>query len=151
FIYRPSYLSFEYALSFYNLIPERVVTYTSATYNKRKSKEYKNMFGYYTYKGVPKSTFPYFVKAYVEDTYSYFIASPEKALCDMLYILPPVNKVKALEQLLFEDLRINPDEFNLLNFDDIKFLSTKYISNNIKLLTKLIERKILNDNNRSND
>lgn len=140
FIYGPSYLSFEYALSFHNLIPEKVVTYTSATFNKRKNKEYKNMFGYYTYKDIPKTAFHYFVKAYVEGSYSYFIASPEKALCDLLYTLPPVKNVKALEQLMFESLRIDIEEFNSLNSNDIIFLSSKYISNNIRFLVKLIER-----------
>jgi len=140
FIYGPSYLSFEYALSFHNIIPERVVTYTSATFNKRKNKEYKNVFGYYTYRDIPKTAFHYFVKAYVEGSYSYFIASPEKALCDLLYILPPVKSVKALEKLLFQSLRIDIDKFNSLNLNDMRFLSNKYISNNIKFLVKLIER-----------
>ena len=35
-IYGPSYISFEYALYFYGLIPERVDTITCATYNKKK-------------------------------------------------------------------------------------------------------------------
>ena len=35
-IYGPSYLSFEFALSFYGLIPERVTTFTSATCLKKK-------------------------------------------------------------------------------------------------------------------
>lgn len=140
FIYGPSYLSFEYALSFHNLIPERVIIYTCATFNKRKKKEYNNIFGYYTYRDIPKTAFHYYVKAYIKDTYSYFIASPEKALCDLLYILPPVSSIKALEQLLFENLRIEDDKFKHLNFKDILFLSTKYVSNNIKFLTKLIER-----------
>lgn len=151
FIYGPSYLSFEYALSLHNLIPERVVAYTNATFNKRKNKEYKNIFGYYTYRDVPKSAFPYFVKAYELDTYSYFVANPEKALCDLLYVLPPVNSIKALEDLLFENLRIDINEFKLLNFKDILFLSSKYISNNIKLLAKLIKGKYYYDNNWADD
>ena len=36
-IYSPSYLSFDYALSYYGLIPEMVYIYTSATFNKKKS------------------------------------------------------------------------------------------------------------------
>lgn len=35
-IYGPSYISFEYALSYYGLIPERVTTVTCATFNKKK-------------------------------------------------------------------------------------------------------------------
>ena len=40
-IYGPSYLSFDYALSVYGLIPEAVYTFTSATFSKRKAKEYE--------------------------------------------------------------------------------------------------------------
>lgn len=139
YIYGPSYLSFEYALSFHNLIPERVVVYTNATFNKRKSKSYNNHFGLFTYRDVPMEAFPYYVKAYEQDTYSYFIASPEKALCDLLYIKQPVKSTKELQMLLFKDLRINKDVFEQLDFKNIIFLSSKYISNNIKYLIKYIE------------
>ncbi|MBU1143824.1 MAG: hypothetical protein KKH92_09315 [Firmicutes bacterium] len=139
YIYGPSYLSFEYALSFHNLIPERVVVYTNATFNKRKTKSYQNHFGLFTYRDVPDKAFPFFVKAYVEDTYAYFIASPEKALCDLLYIKEPVKSVRELKMLLFEDLRLNKDAFKQLNFEEVLFLSDKYISNNIKHLVKYIE------------
>ncbi len=151
FIYGPSYLSFEYALSFHNLIPEKVVSYTNATYNKSKSKAYKNKFGVFLYRDVPKDAYPYFINVYEQDTYAYFIASPEKAICDMLYILPPVKSIKALKSLLFENLRIDINEFGSLNFENIKFLTGKYISNNIQFLRKLIEREYKNDNNSAND
>ena len=52
-IYGPSYISFEYALSYYGLIPERVNTITCATFNKRKKKEYITDFGNFTYRDVP--------------------------------------------------------------------------------------------------
>lgn len=143
YIYGPSYLSFEYALSFHNIIPERVVVYTNATFNKRKSKSYQNNFGLFTYRDVPNEAFPYMVKVYKEDSYAYFIASPEKALCDLLYIKKPVSSVRELKMLLFEDLRISTDVFVQLNFQDILFLSSKYISNNIKYLKKYIESEYI--------
>ncbi len=143
YIYGPSYLSFEYALSFHSIIPERVVVYTNATFNKRKSKSYKNHFGLFTYRDVPKEAFPFFVQVYEQDSYSYFIASPEKALCDLLYIKQPVKSIKELKMLLFEDIRINREAFKLLNYDDMMFLSKKYISNNIKFLIKLIESEYI--------
>jgi len=139
YIYGPSYLSFEYALSFHNIIPERVVVYTNATFNKRKSKSYQNHFGLFTYRDIPKDAFPFMVKVYEEDSYAYFIASPEKALCDLLYIKKPVLSIRELKMLLFEDLRISKDMFDQLNFEDILFLSSKYMSNNIKYLKKYIE------------
>ncbi|AUD62782.1 hypothetical protein BK010_03975 [Tenericutes bacterium MO-XQ] len=143
YIYGPSYLSFEYALSSHNIIPERVVVYTNATFNKRKSKSYQNHFGLFTYRDVPKAAFPFSVQVYEEDGYAYFIASPEKAICDLLYIKNPVRSIKELKILLFDNLRINKDSFDQLKFDDILFLSDKYISNNIKYLKKYIESECI--------
>jgi predicted transcriptional regulator of viral defense system len=140
YIYGPSYLSFEYALSYHNLIPERVVVYTSATFNKRKQKRYKNPFGLYTYRDVPKAAFPYFVKAYEMDSYAYFMASPEKALCDLLYIEPPVKSMKQLQVLLFEGLRIDQNELLRFNVSDLMFLSDKYNSRNIHYLVKYLQK-----------
>lgn len=143
YIYGPSYLSFEYALSYHNMIPERVIVYTNATFNKRKSKLYKNHFGVFAYRDVPKDAFPFFVQVFEQDTYAYFMASPEKALCDLLYIKKSVKSMKELKALLFEDIRINRETFNQLNFNDIIFLSDKYVSNNIKYLKKYIESEYI--------
>ncbi len=143
YIYGPSYLSFEYALSFHNLIPERVVLYTNASFGKRKSKSYQNHFGLYTYRDVPNAAFPFSVKAYEEDGYAYFIASPEKALCDLLYIRKPVTSIKEIKKVLFEDLRIIKDMFEQLNLEEILFLSDKYISNSMKYLRKYIESEYI--------
>ena len=38
-IYGPSYISFEYALSYYGMIPEAVYTVTCATFEKKKKKK----------------------------------------------------------------------------------------------------------------
>ena len=40
-IYGPSYISFEYALSRYGLIPEAVYAVTCATFEKKKKKKYE--------------------------------------------------------------------------------------------------------------
>ena len=50
----PSYLSFEWALSYYGMIPERVHIYTSASFDLKKNKKFENVFGIYTYQDVPK-------------------------------------------------------------------------------------------------
>ena len=42
-IYGPSYLSFEFALGYYGMIPETVYTFTSATFGKRKKKVFENI------------------------------------------------------------------------------------------------------------
>jgi hypothetical protein len=76
-----------------------------------------------------------------ENGYSYQIASPEKAICDKLYSLSPVASVKELKALLFEDLRIDEDDFWRLDKNDINILAPLYRSTNLKLLLKLMNRR----------
>jgi predicted transcriptional regulator of viral defense system len=138
-IYGPSYLSFDYALAYYDLIPEAVYkTYTSATFRKGKSKTYTNHFGLFTFRDIPDAVYPLGIVLLEENGYSYQIASPEKAICDKLYSLSPVASVKELKALLFEDLRIDEDYFWRLDKNDINILAPLYRSTNLKLLLKLV-------------
>ena len=140
-IYGPSYLSFDFALAYYGLIPEKVTAFTSATCNKKKKKVYRNQFGTYLYRDIPTKVYPLGIKIVEEDDYSYQIATPEKALCDKLYTLPPLRNMRELENVLFNDLRIDMDEFNKLNLHDIKEISDSYNSTNVNLLYKYMRRK----------
>ncbi len=138
-IYGPSYLSFDYVLSMYSLIPEAVFgTYTSATFRKGKTKQYENAFGVFTYRDIPAAAYPVGVEIRQEGGYSYQIATPEKALCDKLYAISPVGSLKALKALLFDDLRIDEGEFGRLNIDDIRQLAPLYRSTNHNYLIKLL-------------
>ena len=142
FIYGPSYLSFEYALYYYYMIPEGINhTYTSATFSKRKRKIYKNYFGTYIYKDVPKKEFNVGVNLEEYKDTTYLIATREKALCDKLYIMPPVRSLKDIKEMLFEDLRIDEGIIYSLNKDDLKVLSSLYHSNNVSLLNKLVNKR----------
>lgn len=138
-IYGPSYLSFEYALSEYGLIPEAVFSFTCATFNKRKTKTYINNFGTYVYRDIPPKAFSLGVMAKIEDGYVYQIATPEKALCDKLYTISPVRSVNELKVILFEDLRIDKIEFDKLNKKDILILVPYYHSTNLNMLAKMIK------------
>lgn len=148
-IYSPSYLSFDYALAYYDLIPERVVEYTCATYKKRKHKTYTNLLGRFSYRDVPSKVFPLGQTIYYEGEYAYVIATPEKALCDKLYITKAVTSKKEMRYLLFSDLRIEEEDFQNLNFDDLKLLCRLYESTNMKYLRKVL--KDYENCNRGND
>lgn len=130
-IYSPSYLSFDYALSRHGLIPERVQEYTSATCSKGKKKLYNNGFGCYSFRDIPAAAYPCEIELREENGYAYFIASPEKAICDKLYICPTVANRKQLELLLFDDLRIDRSTFNSLNATTIAELDALYRCKNI--------------------
>ena len=141
-IYGPSYLSFDYALYVHALISEAVYNaYTSATFRKGKTKRYENAFGTFLYRDVPAAVYPLGVEIKEERGYSYQIASPEKALCDKLYSLSPVYSVRALKELLFDDLRIDESAFFALQKDDILQLVSLYRATNLKLLAKLMEER----------
>ena len=139
-IYGPSYLSFEFALSYYGLIPEAVYTFTSATFEKKKKKKYITPFGTFTYRDIPSQVYPYGLEIKVEGEYSYIIASPEKALCDQLYQTKPVSNQKELINLLFRDLRISEEELRKLNSEDIEVFAGKYGNTNIKRLSNFMRR-----------
>jgi len=101
-IYSPSYISMEKALSSYGLIPEVVYSVTSVT--PKITRWFKNDFGDYKYYHVKSRLF--FGYTQKEGKYStYFIADPEKALLDFLY-LKNVNNMEDLNSY-----RINWDEF----------------------------------------
>lgn len=137
-IYSPSYLSFDFALAYYGLIPEAVYVYTSATYCKNKKKKYTNNLGAFTYRDVPPSAYPYGINIIKDEENTYLIASAEKALCDKLYSIHPVKNKKELIHLLFDDLRIDTDLFYQLNFENLSLLCDLYKSTNLKLLKKVI-------------
>lgn len=123
------------------MIPEGINhTYTSATFSKRKRKIYKNYFGTYIYKDVPKKASIVGVNLEEYEGITYLIATREKALCDKLYIMPPVRSLKDIKEMLFDDLSIDENIIYSLNKDDLEFLSCLYNSNNVSLLAKLVSK-----------
>ena len=141
-IYGPSYLSFDFALSYYGLIPEKMTAFTSATCNKKKKKIYNNHFGTYMYRDVPLEVYPLGINIVEEGEYNYQIATPEKALCDKLYTLHPIKNILELENVLFNDLRIDYAEFIKLNVSDLENISNYYHCTNVDLLYRYMRRNL---------
>lgn len=140
FIYGPSYISFDFALSYYGLIPERVETVTCATFNKNKKKVYDTPFGTLIYRDVPERVFPLYVNIIEENGYTFHLATKEKALSDKLYTLNSVKNIEQMKMLLLFDLRIDEEELKKLDIDVIENLSEIYHSTNVLLLYKYLRR-----------
>lgn len=146
--YAPSYLSFEYALAYYGLIPERVYSYTSAVFGKKNNRAYQSDGPAFLYRSIPDEVFfEGIVYSKNEDGIRYKIASKEKALCDTLYAKYPVRTIKDLKALLFDNLRIDEEDFLKLDFEFIIRIADKYHSTTLKTLSKYINKEIINDNN----
>lgn len=137
----PSYLSYEYALSYYGMIPERVVTYTSATFGKKKTLEFTNEFGSYKYRDIPYEVYPYYYTRELINDYPLLIATKEKALCDMLSMISPIRGIADFEEYLFDGMRLDEDEFANLDKARIKRIAPLYHKTNLDQIVKLIERR----------
>lgn len=137
----PSYISFEYALSYHSMIPERVVTYSSATFGRNKKIEFTNSFGTFTYRDIPQAVFPYYYSRELYGNRPYLIASREKALCDQLYIEAPIRGIHDFEEFLFDGMRLDEDIFDSLDFKKIKRIAPLYHKTNLYQLEKLIEKE----------
>lgn len=112
-LYGPSYISLEYAMAQYGFIPEEVYRITSVTTGRRKI--YETRVGTFIYRQLKPEYYQLGYGLHCLQEQNYLIATPEKALCDKLYLSPGVNDLQELRQLLFEDLRIDQDR--LLELD----------------------------------
>lgn len=90
-LYTPSYLSLQWALGYFGLIPEKVVTLTSVS--TRQPRRFRNEFGTFRYRTLRTSFFFGYRREPV-DGQTVMLAEPEKALLDFWYLekgewLPP--------------------------------------------------------------
>lgn len=84
-LYTPSYLSLQWALGFYGLIPEAVFVHTSVT--SRVPKTFVNERGTFTYRHVkPAAFFGY--RGMLMGGEKILLADPEKALLDFWHLTP---------------------------------------------------------------
>jgi predicted transcriptional regulator of viral defense system len=94
-LYAPSYVSFEYAMSRYGLIPESVYTVTSATVKITREFTVNNKV--YTYSHIKKSAYRGYLLEKINGS-TILMASAEKALVDYLYFVH--LKLKSLNERL---------------------------------------------------
>jgi len=115
-LYGPSYVSMDYALYHYGIIPERVVEVTSMT--TRRGKKYDMAVGRFSYTHSPPEFYAIGIdRVENPDKTGFLMASPEKALCDKLVFTRNLNikSKEAIAKLVFDDLRIEED--SLARFD----------------------------------
>ena len=140
-ILSPSYLSFDWALSYYGLIPEKVVAITSASLNIRKNKTFNNVFGRFEYSDIPSKVFSEGLTYLENGDYIVKIATKEKAICDSLSKWRVVRNISELKELLFIDKRIDEEEFSKSDFRLMSRLASLYHKTNLDLLIKLIRKE----------
>lgn len=138
----PSYVSMQTALRYYGLIPEAVYTIQSMTF--KAAKEFNTTVGNYCYYHISKLTYPIGITQIKEGNNVYIMATPEKALCDLIANLSGINlryKKEALE-FLEENLRFDMDRFYQLNPKIFKeFANIGKKSTSIRTILKLLQHE----------
>lgn len=138
-LYGPSYVSLEWALSFYNLIPERVSMITSVTTGSNR--DYSTPIGHFTYRHLSSSRYSvgFAHKEIMGQMGGFLIATPEKALVDWVYFTcKNMNQSELLEDLL-EGKRIEKGDLKHLRKNLIETIAKQYKSKIIKELSKIIK------------
>ena len=121
FIYGPSYISFESALSWHSWIPEGVRILTSASIKRKK--EVSTPIATFVYERIPSAVFSIGVRHIKTPTGSFLMADAWKALADLIYVRglswPNISHIS-------EDLRIEPESFIDFDLELLELLSKQY-------------------------
>lgn len=134
-IYSPSYISFEMAFSYYNLIPEAVYGITSAT--SQKTNNFKTDFGEFNYRHLkPKLMFGY--KLIKFKNQGFRIAEIEKAVLDYFYLNTHLKTEND-----FIEMRFKSEEFKVLASIDklnkyLEVFENKALEKRVKRFLKYI-------------
>ncbi len=137
----PSYVSLEAALSFWGLIPER--TYEVSSVTVKTSKKYKTPLGRFGYKHLPMPYYAFGIRSVrLNAEQTALIASPEKAICDMIVLTPKINlrSIKQTKTYLLEDLRMDECILRTLDSEMItSWLEDAAKMNSLKMLVSTLE------------
>jgi len=120
----PSYVSSWAALQYYNLTTEAIHSVTSVT--QKVTREYQTRAGNFAYQSINKEFFSDF--SLVKGKFDFFIASPAKALFDLLYFRTNQFRGMSIENIkpMISELRIDIDEMEKEGQDKFYSMIKKY-------------------------
>jgi predicted transcriptional regulator of viral defense system len=101
---RSSYVSLQSALAYYGMIPEYVPVVTSVTTGRPE--EITNPLGRFQFRHVSVGLFRGFADVEVSSGQRILMATPQKALVDLLYLTPHSDEVAFLEELRIQRSRV---------------------------------------------
>lgn len=140
-VYGPSYVSLDYALAYYGIIPERVEALTSVTLSR--SRKFSTPVGLFIYRPIPARAYEAgMVRVEGDHDQAFLIASPEKALADKIVSVrgAPIASVAEMGRFLEEDLRIDAGAIRSLSAERIDEFAGRYRSLKLRRLSGLLRR-----------
>lgn len=138
-LYTPSYVSMSSALRYYGLIPEAV--YTKQSMTLKHSKDFDTPLGRFEYTHISKKAFSVGLTNIRKDGYAFVIATPEKALCDLIANSPNVNLryLKDAVTYLEDDIRMELDDFRQMKPEIFEeYINVGKKAGSIRTLLKLL-------------
>lgn len=137
----PSYVSMYSALAFYGFIPEQVPTIESVTI--KRAKNYQTPVGFFKYFAGQEDSFHLGIDyKKLNDTAAFLIASPTKALCDIIWHTPKLQltSIDELSIFLEKDMRFDMDRISELDEQlAVKCSLVKRKQKKMQLLKELIQ------------
>ena len=135
-IYGPSYISYEYALSYHGLIPEQVTVVTSATTGKTKT--FQTPVGIFRYSHQNQRVYAIgYRRNEIDDSRGFLIAGPEKSLADRIAKEPGRFSLRTMKQFLFENLRIEQSDFYNLDAALLRDIASRGGKRSLHVLSTL--------------
>lgn len=137
-LYGPSYLSFEWALSYYGMIPEGVYVMTSAA--ATKSKSFTTPLGTFDYHYLSHSRYAIGIDQKENFAGRFLIATPEKALADLIHFKSRnLETIKDMLIDLVEARRIDEDILKQLNKGHLREIAARYRSRAVMQLVMALD------------
>ncbi len=140
-LYTPSYISMSTALRYYGLIPEAV--YINQSMTLKCSRDFDTPSGRFEYTHTSKAAFPIGVTIIKKEDYAFLMATPEKALCDLIANSAQVNlrSINDAVTYLEEDIRMEISDFRAMNPEILKeYAGVGKKSDSVRTLLKLLKR-----------
>jgi predicted transcriptional regulator of viral defense system len=138
-VHGPSYISLEYALQYYGLLPERVEVVTSVTVER--SRVFSTPVGTFSYRQLPLKAFAVGMnRITTNEGLSFMIALPEKALIDKVQNDRGLafKKKKDVQRYLEEDLRLRLSELQELQAERLVNYATAYASKKTMIVAEYL-------------
>jgi len=135
-LYGPSYISLEYTLAHYQMIPESVKIVTSVT--TQKPKVYDTPVGRFQYRHIRQPLFHLGLEHQNTPEGGFWLAGREKALCDTVYYSQAQISALTVEAYLYEDMRMDMAELKSLDKALLKQFGMVYRSAPVKTVTDFL-------------
>jgi predicted transcriptional regulator of viral defense system len=135
-LYGPSYISFEWALSYYNLIPEGVYVITNAS--TTKSKTFDTPIGTFDYTHLSHHRYAIGIDQQENKEGRFLIATPEKALADLIHLKSSKLKGRDLLIDLVEARRMDEENLRNLNKKHMLEIAENYRSRAVMNLVNVL-------------